>query len=65
VRDPARSTDDWWTDVEDDVLRCLTEHGAMPPATLAAHLGVSEPAAISWLVIMAQEGKVKICAVST
>lgn len=56
--------DDWWKDVEDDVARCLTGRGAMPPAEIATHLGVSEATATSWLMLMAQEGKIRICLVS-
>jgi DNA-binding CsgD family transcriptional regulator len=55
---------DWWKDVEDDVLRCLAGHGALSPATVAAQLGVSEATVTSWIAMMAQEGKVRICAVS-
>jgi hypothetical protein len=50
--------------VEDDVLRCFDGRGAIPPAEIAASLGVSETSATSLLAIMAQEGKVKICLVS-
>jgi hypothetical protein len=57
--------DDWWKDVEDDVLRCFDGRGALPPAEIAARLGVSEASATSLLAIMAQEGKVTICLVSS
>ena len=56
---------DWWKDVEDDVLRCFDGHRSLPPAQIAAHLGVSEATATSWLMLMAQEGKVKICLVAS
>jgi hypothetical protein len=57
--------DEWWKDVEDDVLRCFDGRGAIPPAEIAARLGVSEASATSLLAIMAREGKVKICLVSS
>jgi Mn-dependent DtxR family transcriptional regulator len=56
--------DDWWTDVEEDVLRCFDGRGAIPPAEIAVRLGVSEAAATSLLAILAREGRVKICLVS-
>ena len=57
--------DDWWKDVEDDVLHCFDGNRAIPPAQIAARLGVSEATAASWLMIMAREGKVKICLVAS
>ena len=56
--------DDWWTDIEHDVLDCFDGRGAIRPAEIAAHLGVSESSVVSWLVMMAQEGKIRICLVS-
>jgi predicted ArsR family transcriptional regulator len=70
VRNQARAhvaeppVDDWWTDVEDDVLRCFDGRGAIPPSEIAAKLGISEAAVTSLLVMMAQEGKVRIRLVS-
>ena len=55
--------DDWWKDVEDDVLRCLQGRHEVPPVEIARKLGMSEAAATSLLSIMAHEGKVRICAV--
>lgn len=60
---PRHAPDDWWRDVEADVLRCFDGRGALPPAAIAASLGISEATATSLLAIMAQEGKVKICLV--
>jgi hypothetical protein len=56
--------DDWWSDVEKDVLGCLDGRGAVAPAEVAACLGVSEDATISLLAMLAREGRVKICLVS-
>jgi len=57
------SRDDWWTDMEEDVLRCLEGRGSVPPIEIAGKLGMSEAAATSLLVILAREGKVKISSV--
>jgi hypothetical protein len=51
---------DWWRDLDRDVLGCLSENGAMSPAEVARHLGVSESAATSLLCLLAQEGRVRI-----
>jgi DNA-binding Lrp family transcriptional regulator len=56
--------DNWWTDIENDILRCFDGGAAIPPAEIAAQLRVSEATATSWLTIMAQEGKIQICLVS-
>jgi len=55
---------DWWSDVEADLLRCLDGRDAVAPADVAARLGVSEDAAVSLLAMLAREGRVKICLVS-
>ena len=57
------SRDEWWKDLEDDVMRCLEGRGAVPPDEIASKLGMSEAAAASLLAIMAREGRVKIRAV--
>jgi len=56
---------EWWSDVENDVLRCLEGRDTVPPVEIAKKLGMSEAAATSLLSIMASEGKVRICAVSS
>jgi len=56
--------DDWWSDVEKDVLGCLDGPEAIAPADIAKRLGVSEDATISLLAMLAREGRVKICLVS-
>jgi DNA-binding Lrp family transcriptional regulator len=58
-------TSEWWQDVEDDVLRCLEGRGEVPPVEIARKLGMSEAATTSLLSILASEGKVRICAVSS
>ena len=54
------SHDEWWTELEAEVLRCLEGRGAVPPVEIANKLGMSEAAAASLLAIMAREGRVKI-----
>jgi hypothetical protein len=56
---------EWWKDLEDDVLRCLEGRASVPPIEIAGKLGMSEAAATSLLSIMACDGKVRICAVSS
>ena len=55
--------DDWWKDMEEDVLRCLEGRGSVQPVEIAGKLGMSEAAATSLLTILAREGKVKISSV--
>ena len=56
--------DRWW-DVDDELLRCLTEHGPMTPDELGKRLGMSETAAVSVVAHLAREGKARICLVAT
>ncbi len=55
---------DFWSDLDDDVLRCLAERqGDMTPAEIGQRLGMSEPATRSILAMLAEAGKVRICSV--
>ena len=56
-------SDEWWNDLDDAVLRCLSLNGAMAPADIGRSLGMSEDAVTSILVLLAQEQKVRICLV--
>jgi predicted transcriptional regulator len=52
---------DFWSEVDADVLRCLTERpGEMAPAELGRRLGMSERAVCSILAMLAEAGKVRI-----
>ena len=51
---------DWWTGVDDETVRCLTEHGPMSPDELGQRLGMSEDAATSLLGHLVREGKARI-----
>ena len=55
--------DDWWTEIDDDIVACLKENGATAPAELGRRLGLSEGAATSLLSLLAGEGRVRICLV--
>jgi hypothetical protein len=55
--------DGWWTELDGQVRDCLERHGALAPAELARHLGLSESATISVLSLLAQEGKLRIARV--
>jgi predicted ArsR family transcriptional regulator len=57
--------EDWWTEVDDETLRCLTEHGPMTPDELGKHLGMSEDAASSVVSQLVREGKARICLVAS
>lgn len=59
---PEQRMDDWWGDIEDEVLGCLAA-GAMRPGDLARKLGMSESAVTSLLSMLAHDGKVRICLV--
>jgi hypothetical protein len=55
--------DDWWAEIEDDIVACLKDNGATAPAEVGRRLGLSERAAASLLSMLAGEGKVRICLV--
>ena len=52
--------DDWWADLDGEILRCLREGGPSTPAEVGRRLGVSETAATSLLCVLAGAGKVRI-----
>jgi DNA-binding Lrp family transcriptional regulator len=52
--------DDWWNDVERDIMACLNSNGATPVHEVARRLAISEEAATSLLALLAREGKVRI-----
>jgi hypothetical protein len=55
--------EDWWSEIDDEVRDCLKRHGAMAPAEIARHLGLSEGAVNSVVSLLAQEGKLRIARV--
>lgn len=52
--------DEWWEDLEREIVTCLQTAGAMAPAELGRRLGLPPGAAVSLLSILAREGKVRI-----
>jgi hypothetical protein len=57
--------DGWWSEIERDIRGCLDQYGALTPAQLGSHLGMSESAAASVLSMLASEGKVRISLVES
>jgi hypothetical protein len=52
-------SESWWSDLDSALLRCVAE-GAMDPAAIGRRLGIPTDAATSLLMLLAQEGKVRI-----
>jgi DNA-binding IclR family transcriptional regulator len=51
----------FWTDLDDELLRCLGERaGAVTPAELGARLGMSAAAVCTIIAMLAETGKVRI-----
>jgi predicted ArsR family transcriptional regulator len=50
----------WWSELDDAILACLSEPGGMSPREIGRRLGISEAAAVSVLGMLAQEGRVRI-----
>jgi len=62
---PAMTAVDFWGELDGDVLRCLSEkRGELSPAEVGDRVGISESAARSVLMMLAEAGKVRICAVA-
>lgn len=56
---------DFWGELDDDVLRFLSEKGdELSPAEVGYRVGISEGAARSVLMMLAEAGKVRICSVA-
>ena len=55
--------DEWWNDIDSEVLECLRNGGPMSPAEVGRRLGFSEAAAASIVSALAKAGKVRISAV--
>jgi hypothetical protein len=52
--------DDWWADIERELLGCFDTDGVASIDTVARRLGIPEAAAISLVALLACEGKVHI-----
>ena len=57
------SVNEWWSDLDDDLLATLGAGGAMTPVELGRRLGISEAAIASLVAMLATEGRVRICLV--
>jgi len=58
-----RPMDDWWADVERDLLDSLDDDGTTSLDTIAQRLHIPEQAVTSLVAILAREGKVRISVV--
>ena len=52
--------DEWWGEIDEQVLTCLARSGPMSPDELGKRLGVPETTAVSLICLLAQEGRVAI-----
>ncbi len=50
----------WWSDLETDILNCLSGNGPLQPHEIGQKLGMSESAVTSVLSMLASDGKVRI-----
>jgi IclR-like helix-turn-helix domain-containing protein len=63
---PATGVLDFWGELDGAVLRCLSDHrGELSPAEVGDRVGISESAARSVLMMLAEAGKVRICSVAS
>lgn len=61
-RRPAGQLDpeNWWGDIDGEILDCLREHGSATVKEISEELGLSEGAATAFLAMLAREGRVRI-----
>jgi uncharacterized membrane protein len=52
--------ENWWNDIDDEILDCLRGHGSVTVNELSQELGLSEGAATAFLAMLAREGRVRI-----
>jgi uncharacterized membrane protein len=52
--------ENWWGDLDGEILDCLREHGSATVNELSEELGLSEGAASTFLAMLAREGRVRI-----
>jgi DNA-binding Lrp family transcriptional regulator len=55
--------DDWWSDIDNEILTTLVAEGPMGPAEVARRLGIPESSATSLITSLVTEGKIRICLV--
>jgi DNA-binding transcriptional regulator LsrR (DeoR family) len=56
--------DDWWAELDDEILACLHHDRVTTPTEVAGMLGLTEASATSLLAMLARQGKVRICSVA-
>jgi len=52
--------ENWWRSIDDAILDCLKDHGAVTVEQVARELGLSDGAATAFLAMLAREGRVRI-----
>jgi len=52
--------DDWWTDLDNEIVTYVNSHGAVASTDVARELGISEAAAVSLLGMLARESKIRL-----
>jgi IclR-like helix-turn-helix domain-containing protein len=63
---PVTGAIDFWGELDGAVLRCLSDHrGELSPAEVGDRVGISEGAARSILMMLAETGRVRICSVAS
>jgi DNA-binding Lrp family transcriptional regulator len=48
--------ENWWDDIDDEILDCLREHGPATVKEISEELGLSEGVATAFLAMLAGEG---------
>jgi DNA-binding Lrp family transcriptional regulator len=52
--------EDWWSDIDNEILTTLATGGAMEPAEIARRLGVSEASVTSLIWALVSQGKIRV-----
>ncbi|HUO65273.1 MAG TPA: winged helix-turn-helix domain-containing protein [Terriglobales bacterium] len=52
--------ENWWGSIDDAILDCLKDHGAVTVEQVARELGLSDGATTAFLAMLAREGRVRI-----
>lgn len=52
--------DDWWSEIDNEILMTLAAGGAMAPADIARRLGVSEASVTSLIWALVSQGKIRV-----
>jgi DNA-binding Lrp family transcriptional regulator len=55
--------DDWWAEIDGEILDCLRAGGPMSPAAIGGRIGLSEASVTSILSMLARQGQVRVCLV--